>query len=222
MGERRARPDREVSGSARRRGVKPQPTPEATSQGDGQGTSEPLATTMPSGVARPDASSVPPATPRHGGVSTPVTPAGPVNRIRAIWKGAQRFDTGREAGPVARLDGSAETGQSPVDVLLSALATCSGVDVVEILAKGRTPAERCVIDVSATRRGETPRRVLRFDIEYRIDGAGIERAHAERAINLAIEKYCTVAATLKQDVVIQTTLTLNGQTGRPMRQAVPD
>jgi putative redox protein len=212
-----------VSGGARRRGVKPQPTPEPTSQGDGQGTAEPLAKTMPSGVARPDASSVPPATARRAGVPTPVTPAaGPVNSIRAIWKGAQRFDTGREAGPVARLDGTTETGQSPVDVLLSALATCSGVDVVEILAKRRTPAERCVIDVSATRRAEKPRRVLRFDIEYRIDGAGIEREHAERAIGLAFEKYCTVAATLKQDVVIETTLTLNGQTGAPVRRAVPD
>jgi putative redox protein len=144
-----------------------------------------------------------------------------VNKIRAVWKGAQRFDTGREGGPVARLDGTSETGQSPVDALLSALATCSGVDVVEILAKRRTPAERCVIDVAATRRAETPRRVLRFDIEYRIDGPAIERQHAERAIGLAIEKYCSVAATLKQDIIIETTLTLNGETGAPVRQPVP-
>jgi putative redox protein len=144
-----------------------------------------------------------------------------VNRIRVVWKGGQRFDTGREGGPVARLDGTNETGQSPVDALLSALATCSGVDVLEILAKRRTPADQCVIDVTATRRAETPRRVLRFDIEYRIDGAGIERQHAERAISLAIEKYCTVAATLKQDIVIETTLTLNGEAGAAVEQPVP-
>ncbi|MDQ3949634.1 MAG: OsmC family protein [Gemmatimonadota bacterium] len=202
--------------------MKPPPAPEPTSQGDGQGTTEPLAATMPSGVARPDASSVSPTTPRRGGVPNPAAAAaGPVNRIRAVWQGAQRFDTGREDGPVARLDGTNETGQSPVDALLSALATCGGVDVVEILAKRRTPAERLVIDVTATRRAETPRRVLRFDIEYRIDGAGIERQHAERAISLAIEKYCSVAATLKADIVIETTLTLNGQTGAPVRQPVP-
>jgi putative redox protein len=122
---------------------------------------------------------------------------------------------------VARLDGTSETGQSPVDALLSALVTCSGVDVVDILAKRRTPAQRCVIEVAATRRAETPRRVLRFDIAYRIDGAGIERQHAERAISLAFEKYCTVAATLKPDVVIETTLTLNGEEGAPVRQPVP-
>jgi putative redox protein len=178
---------------------------------------------MPSNVARPDAGSVPPTTPRRGGALTPhATAAGPVNNIRAIWKGAQRFDTGREGGPFARLDGTNETGQSPVDALLSAFATCSGVDVVEILAKRRTPAERCVIDVTGIRRAETPRRVLRFEIEYRIDGAGIERQQAERAISLAIEKYCTVAATLRQDVVIETTLTLNGELGAPVRQPMPE
>jgi putative redox protein len=202
--------------------VKPSPAPEPTSQGDGQGTTEPLAATIPSGIAQPDGSSVPLAAPRSGGMPHPTTAAaGPVNRIRAVWKGAQRFDTGREGGPTARLDGTNETGQSPVDALLSALVTCSAVDVLEILAKRRTPAESCVIDVTATRRAEAPRRVLRFDIEYRIDGAGIERQQAERAISLAIEKYCSVAATLKPDIVIETTLTLNGEEGTPVTQPVP-
>jgi putative redox protein len=153
-----------------------------------------------------------------------VSPAatGPVNRIRATWQGGQRFDTGREGGPVARLDGTSETGQSPVDALLSALVTCSGVDVVEILAKRRTPVERCVIDVAARRRAEVPRRVLQFSIAYHIDGVGIDREHAERAITLAIEKYCTVAATLKPDILIETTLTLNGEGGAPVRQPIPE
>lgn len=147
---------------------------------------------------------------------------GPVNRVRAVWRGEQRFDTGRAGGPQTRLDGTNETGQSPVDALVSALATCSAVDVVEILAKRRTPVERCEIDVTATRRATIPRRVLRFELAYDIDGAGIERQHAERAIRLAIEKYCTVAATLKSDVVIETRLTLNGEPGPAERHAIPD
>jgi putative redox protein len=219
VGERRARPDREVSRGARRTArANPAATPEPTSQGDGQGTAEPLSATMPSGVAEPDASSLATNTPR-GGVAAAT--AGPINRVRAVWRGGQQFDTGRAGGPTVRLDGTNETGQSPVDALLSALVTCSGVDIVEILAKRRTPPERLDIDVAATRRAETPRRVLRFDIHYQIDGSGIERQHAERAIRLAIEKYCSVAATLKPDVVIETTLTLNGESGTAQRQGVP-
>jgi putative redox protein len=209
-----------VTKGARRGRGGPPPPPAPTSQGDGQGTAESLATTMPSGPARPDASSLSAHAPR-------ATPSGeeqgrgPVNRIAAVWRGGQRFDTGREGGPTARLDGTNETGQSPVDALLSALATCSGVDVVEILAKRRTPVEQCRIDVTATRRAQTPRRVLGFELDYRIDGPGIEREHAERAIRLALENYCTVAATLNPDVVIVTRLTLNGEAGEAQRQAVP-
>jgi putative redox protein len=146
---------------------------------------------------------------------------GPVSRITAVWKGDQRFDTGREGGPTARLDGTNETGQSPVDALLSALAGCCGVDIAEILTKRRTPPEQFRIDVAATRRARAPRRVLKFEIDYRIDGPGIEREHAERAISLALEKYCSVAATLNPDVVIVTTLMLNGEPGEPRRHAVP-
>ncbi|MFN2564548.1 MAG: OsmC family protein, partial [Gemmatimonadaceae bacterium] len=207
----------EVTRGARRGAKAPRP-PEPTSQGDGQGTTEPLAVTIPSGIARPDGSSVPTTAPQGDGSPSA---AGPVNRIRAVWQGGQRFDTGRVGGPAARLDATNETGQSPVDALLSALATCSAVDVLEILAKRRTPAARCAIDVTATRRATTPRRVLQFEIDYQIDGSGIERQHAERAIRLAIEKYCTVAATLNPDVVIETRLTLNGEAGATERQPVP-
>jgi len=176
---------------------------------------------MPSGVAEPDASSVPTNAPRDGAAAGATAAVGPVNRITAVWRGGQRFDTGRDGGPTARLDGTNETGQSPVDALLSALATCSAVDVLEILAKRRTPAEQCRIGVTATRRAQTPRRILRFDIAYELEGPGIDREHTERAIRLAIEKYCTVAATLNPDVVIMTTLALNGETGEAQRQPVP-
>jgi putative redox protein len=146
--------------------------------------------------------------------------SGPVNRVVVVWQGDQRFDAGRPGAPGSRLDGTNETGQSPVDALLSALAACSGVDVVEILAKRRTPAAHFEIHVAATRRAEHPRRVLRFDIDYLIDGPGIDRSQTERAIKLTIEKYCTVAASLNPDIVIETTLTLNGKTGHPARQPI--
>jgi putative redox protein len=201
-------------------GAKVTGSPEPTSQGDGQGAAEPLSATMPSGVAETDGSSRP--TPASRGVDASSLAAGPVNRVRAVWRGGQRFDTGRPGGPVARLDGTNETGQSPVDALLSALVTCSAVDVVEILAKRRTPVERFEIEVTAARRATTPRRVLAFDIHYEIDGRGIDRIQAERAVRLAIGKYCTVAATLKPDVVIETTLNLNGEPGEAEKHGVPE
>ena len=140
------------------------------------------------------------------------------SHIVAMWQGEHRFDTGRPGHPTARVDGSGVTGQSSPDLLLSALATCSAIDLVDILAKRRTPVGALTIDVHADRRPDPPRRFVRIDIEYRVDGAGIEPLHAERALDLAFEKYCSVAATIAPDVAIHTHLVLNGERHAPRRQ----
>ena len=138
--------------------------------------------------------------------------------VRAVWAGDRRFDTGRVGGTTARIDGSGATGQTPPDALLSALATCSAIDVVDILAKRRTPVERLTVDVTWTRRPEMPRRFDRIVVTYHVDGAGIERVHVERAVHLAFEKYCSVAASLAPDIVVESAVTLNGAAGDPVRQ----
>jgi putative redox protein len=76
------------------------------------------------------------------------------------------------------------------------------------------------VHVTAERRPEFPRRVMRLEVEFRVDGAEIEREHAERAIQLSFERYCSVASSLAPDIVIETRLTLNGATEGAMRQKV--
>ena len=147
-----------------------------------------------------------------------IQPTRPPSHIRATWAGDHRFDTGRVDGPQARIDGSSETGQSPPDALLSALAACSGVDVVDILAKRRTPVETLSIDVEGDRRSEAPRRFERLRLTYHIAGVDIDRVHAERAVNLAFGKYCSVAASLAPDIVAHTVVVLNGSVGAPVQQ----
>ena len=142
----------------------------------------------------------------------------PPSRIRVTWTGEHRFDTGRPNGPVAVIDGNGDTAQSPPDALLSALASCSGVDVVDILAKRRTPVESLTVEVEARRREQMPRRFEHIVLDFRVNGAGIERVHAERAVRLAFEKYCSVAASLAPDIRIDAIVTLNGEAGERVRQ----
>ena len=134
-------------------------------------------------------------------------------RVEVTWAGELRFDAGRPGGPVARLDGDGATGQSPVDGLLSALAACSGADVVDILAKRRTPAERFRVDARGERREEFPRRFTHIELRFVVDGAGIEMTHVERAIALSHEKYCSVAASLDPSITVSTIAVVNGQEG---------
>lgn len=139
------------------------------------------------------------------------TPQGkPPSKVTVRWDGEQRFDahvTGKKE--TIRIDGTRDAGPSPVDTLLGALAACSGVDVVEILAKRRTPVEGMSINVVADRANATPSRVTKVLLEFRIRGSGIERAHAERAIELAVTKYCSVRDTLDPDLPIEWSLTLD-------------
>jgi len=53
-----------------------------------------------------------------------------------------------------------------------------------------------------------------------IDGAEIEAEHAERAIHLSFERYCSVAGSLGPDIVTETRLTLNGVSRDPVQQHV--
>lgn len=108
------------------------------------------------------------------------------------------------------IDGAGEVGTGPVDTLLGALGACAAIDVELYLAKRRTPPTRLVVSVHAERRAEVPRRVLRARLEFEIDGAEIEPEHAERAVDLAIDQYCSVAASLAEDLTLEHSVILNG------------
>ena len=128
------------------------------------------------------------------------------------WAGEGRFDATRTAGsPAIRLDSSGETGPSPVDGLLASLASCVSVDVVEILTKRRTPPSSYIVHVRGDRVDTIPRRLERVTLGFVIAGEGIERVHTERAIDLAVNKYCSVRDSLREDIPVEWTLTIEGE-----------
>jgi putative redox protein len=132
----------------------------------------------------------------------------PPSRVTVKWAGGQQFDTGRENGPVARFDGSGKSGQSPPDAVLSALASCVSIDVVEILDKRRTPVKSLQVDVVGQRVDTTPRRFHHITLNFTITGEAIEAVHAERAVQLAVTKYCSVRNSLAPDILVDWTIDL--------------
>ena len=130
--------------------------------------------------------------------------------IHVNWVGGHRFDAGRPNGSTARIDGDGETGQSPPETLLSALATCVSYDVIDILAKQRTPIESLEIDVVGQRVDAIPRRYKHITLNFRIAGKGIEKDQALRAIELSATNYCSVRDSLRGDILVDWTLELVG------------
>jgi len=133
------------------------------------------------------------------------------SRIHVEWVGAHRFDAGRPNRPTARIDGDGETGQSPPEALLSALATCVSYDVIDILSKQHTPVASLEIDVVGQRVDTVPRRYKHITLNFHISGKGIEKAQALRAIELSATKYCSVRDSLRSDIEVEWTVEIRAE-----------
>jgi putative redox protein len=131
--------------------------------------------------------------------------------VRVEWSGDHRFSAGKSGRPSIVIDGDGQAGPSPFDTMLVSLGTCVSVDVADILAKRRTPVSSLVIDVVARRVDTIPRRLEHVMLNFSIAGGGIERVHAERAVELAVTKYCSVRDSLRSDVPVEWTIDLAGE-----------
>ena len=129
--------------------------------------------------------------------------------VGAQWKGGWTFDAGKAGAPTVRIDGKSIEGPSPPETLLIALATCTAIDVVEMLTKRRTPPTALDVTTTAERKADTPRRITRAHLAYKISGAGIDHTQTMRAIELAVTRYCTVRDTMDPEMAITWTLELS-------------
>jgi putative redox protein len=88
-------------------------------------------------------------------------------------------------------------GVSPSETLLIALASCSSVDVVEILEKKRKKLTFLEVTASGERDPDPPWAYRKIHVKYRLGGQGLTEKAVEQAIELSQEKYCSVAATVR-------------------------
>ena len=89
-------------------------------------------------------------------------------------------------------------GLRPMQTVLAALCGCSAVDVVSILKKQRQPLSDLVIKVDGERqKGVEPALWEKVHLLFQISG-DVDPAKAARAVQLSIEKYCSVAETLRR------------------------
>jgi putative redox protein len=129
-------------------------------------------------------------------------------RVTLSWQQGLRFVGGAPEGPTATIDGDNSTAPGPMLTLLLAAASCSGSDVVVILEKMRVKLRELRIDVAGVRRDEEPRRYVAIHFDYHLAGEALDQVKARRAIDLSLEKYCSVIHSLAPDIGITYALTL--------------
>ena len=113
------------------------------------------------------------------------------------------FEAKDANGHTVRIDTSPETGGEnfgarPMQLLLMGLGGCSGIDIVSILKKQRQPIEGFHMEINGDREsGVEPSLWQDVTIIFELKG-DIDPAKARRACELSMEKYCSVAQTLRK------------------------
>ena len=95
-------------------------------------------------------------------------------------------------------------GMKPSELILSALAGCSSVDVVDILQKKRTPLTSLEVRTTAEQDQDPPWTFRKIHMHFMVRGEGLTEKNVAQAIELSHEKYCSVAATLSGKAEITT------------------
>jgi putative redox protein len=113
------------------------------------------------------------------------------------------FEVKDENGHILHTDSSIENGGSnygfrPMQLILSALGSCSAIDMVSVLKKQRQTVEEFKINVEGEREQDTiPSLWKSIKVSFEIHG-NVDQEKAEKAGALSIEKYCSVAETLRR------------------------
>ncbi len=123
-------------------------------------------------------------------------------RVALTWESGLVFRGGAPGGPEVVIDGDNAAGPGPMLSLLLAAAACTGSDVVVILEKMRVLLRQVRIEVSGVRREQEPRRYTSIHFDFHLAGDGLDEPRARRAIDLSLDKYCSVVASLAPDITI--------------------
>jgi putative redox protein len=128
--------------------------------------------------------------------------------VNLTWQGGQRFSGTSDGGVSIAMDGKRETAPSPPQALAFALAGCMGIDVVDVIEKGRLPVKSLTCDMRVFRAEASPRKVTGLDLHFLVKG-DVPPDRIARAIELSREKYCSVWHSLNPAIDLKTSFTVN-------------
>jgi putative redox protein len=122
-------------------------------------------------------------------------------KTTTTWQSGSAWKSEQPNGALIEINANA--GFSPKALLLSGLAGCTGIDIVDILEKMRVPFSLLVIDAEAEQTDTHPKVFTGINLVYRIGVEEENRDKVIKAIELSLDKYCGVAAMLRKNSEIR-------------------
>jgi len=130
------------------------------------------------------------------------------------WREGMHFE-GTSMGHSIQLDSrpprGTDLGMSPMALVLVALGGCTGIDVIDFLAKGRQTVTGLRIEVTGDQAPDTPAVYTHIRIAYYVRGSGLVKETVERAVRLSEEKYCSVGIMLGKTARIETVVEIEAE-----------
>jgi putative redox protein len=126
---------------------------------------------------------------------------------KVTWFGGKQFvgtDSSKHSVVISSQDEANGTGVRPLDLLLVALAGCTAMGVVDVLQRKRQDLLDFEINISGEQDDDPPRCFNHIHIEYVAKGREIREKALTDAIQLSLEKYCSVSGTVKGKAEITT------------------
>ncbi len=116
------------------------------------------------------------------------------------------FKLNNESGAICTIDSSQDIGGknkglTPMQLLAGALASCISIDTLMILKKQKIEPKKYTVHIDAFKKNSVPSPFEKIHLLFSID-AGIDLIKVNRAIKLSIDKYCSVKASLNQEIKI--------------------
>lgn len=122
--------------------------------------------------------------------------------VELTWIEGRRFlgvDSTRHS---VVLSGGDDVGVRPSDGLLLALAGCAAYDIVAILEKQRLALRGLTVTVAGEQAEAPPWPYRRIHLRVAAAAAGLRPAQLARAVDLALNKYCSVRASLHPEIAV--------------------
>lgn len=121
--------------------------------------------------------------------------------VQAVLETGMCFDVTTGSGHHVLLDaaehnGGEDRGPRPMEMLLVALASCAGMDIITILRKKRQDIKAYEVRVHGEREEEHPKVFIKITVEHTFTGHAIQPEAVKRAIDLTEERYCGASAML--------------------------
>jgi len=133
--------------------------------------------------------------------------------IHADWQSGMMFETELNGHKLimdsAESNGGTNKGPRPKPLILAALAGCTGMDVVSILAKMRVEVTKFRIWVEALQTEEHPKHYAEIKLIYEFTGKDLPMDKLEKAVSLSEERYCGVNAVYKKAMKVTYEIRVN-------------